>query len=65
MTVLGLQRPEQERYITRAELAQLMGVSTSTIRRLEKKGLPRVMFGRQTVRYRASVAVAWARANSG
>lgn len=61
--IVGLPSPEVERYVSRRELAQIMGVSVDTVKRLEKKGMPRVKFGQRTVRYRASVAVAWARAH--
>jgi excisionase family DNA binding protein len=51
-----------ERYITAAELAELMGVSLSTIRRWTAAGLPSETWGLgHTRRYRASDAIAWAR----
>lgn len=54
--------PEPERYVTARELADLMGVSLSTIQRLTREGMPSVTWGRRTRRYRASVAIGWAKA---
>jgi excisionase family DNA binding protein len=42
--------PEPEHYLTRAELARILGVSKDTVKRLEKRGLPRVVFGERLVR---------------
>lgn len=50
-----------ERYLTRPELARLMGVSVSTIDRMVAEGMPSVLWGRRTRRFLASEAVAWAR----
>jgi excisionase family DNA binding protein len=60
----GLQVPEPERYLTRAELAELMGVSVRTVDRLVADGMPSVTWGLRTRRFRASVALAWARART-
>lgn len=51
---------EPERYLTRAELARLMGISVSTVDRMVGEGMPSVLWGRRTRRFRASEAVAWA-----
>lgn len=51
-----------ERYVTRRELATLMGVSIDTVDRLVSDGMPSVTWGRRTRRFRASVAIAWAAA---
>jgi phage terminase Nu1 subunit (DNA packaging protein) len=51
-----------ERYVTRRELAALMGVSIDTIDRLVVDGMPSVTWGRRTRRFRPSVAIAWAAA---
>jgi phage terminase Nu1 subunit (DNA packaging protein) len=50
-----------EAWITRRELADLMGVSVRTIDRLTAAGMPSVTWGRKTRRYRASIAQQWAR----
>jgi len=49
-----------ERYVTRRELAALMGVSIDTVDRLVTDGMPSVTWGRRTRRFRPSVAIAWA-----
>ncbi len=51
-----------ERYVTRRELAVLMGVSIDTVDRLVSDGMPSVTWGRRTRRFRPSVALAWAAA---
>ena len=52
-----------ERWITAAELAELMGVSRSTVTRLTAAGMPSENWGMaRTRRYLASECVAWARA---
>jgi phage terminase Nu1 subunit (DNA packaging protein) len=49
-----------ERYVSRAELATLMGVSLATVDRLVAEGMPSVTWGRRTRRFRVSVAISWA-----
>jgi hypothetical protein len=49
-----------ERYVSRAELAALMGVSLATVDRLVSDGMPSVTWGRRTRRFRVSVAISWA-----
>lgn len=51
-----------ERYLTRAQLAELMGVSVSTIDRMVASGMPSETWGRRSRRFLASRALAWARA---
>lgn len=53
--------PEPERYVTAAELAEIMGVSVRTIKRMVAEGMPSETWGRRTRRFRPSVAIAWAR----
>jgi DNA-binding XRE family transcriptional regulator len=54
--------PPVERYVTRSELARTMGVSESTIKRLDKDGMPSETWGmKRTRRYLPSACVAWAR----
>lgn len=55
---------EQERYVSRAELAELMGVSLTTVDRLVAEGMPSETWGRRTRRFRPSTALAWARAQA-
>lgn len=49
-------------YVTRAQLAALMGVSTKTIQRWQRLGMPYETWGLRTCRYRPDQAMAWARA---
>jgi hypothetical protein len=60
--VRGIAVPQVEPYITRRELARLMGVCVGTIDRLTREGMPSTTWGRRTRRYRASTAIAWAQA---
>jgi phage terminase Nu1 subunit (DNA packaging protein) len=62
--VVGLPVPEPERYVTRAELAHMMGLSVTTIDRMVAEGLPSETWGRRSRRFRPSVAIAWARTRS-
>lgn len=59
--IRSLPTPEPERYVTRKELATLMGVSLRTVDRMLAEGMPSVSWGRRTRRMRASVAMQWAR----
>ena len=49
-----------EPFVSRHELARLMGVSIDTVDRLVAEGMPSVTWGRRTRRFRASVAIGWA-----
>lgn len=64
-TVTGLPVPERETYVTRRELAALMGVSESTVKRMVREGLPSETWGRRTRRFKPSRALAWAREQEG
>jgi len=59
--VIGLPASEPELYVSRAEMARLMGLSVATIDRLVAAGMPSETWGRRTRRFRPSVALAWAR----
>lgn len=61
MSVHGLPN-KPEGYVTRDELAQMMRVSVTTVDRLRKEGMPFVTWGRRTIRFQPSVAIAWAKA---
>jgi phage terminase Nu1 subunit (DNA packaging protein) len=52
---------ELERYVTRAQLAEIMGVHVNTIDRLVREGMPSETWGVRTRRFRPSIAIAWAR----
>lgn len=60
--MIGLPTPEHEVYVTRRELAQIMGVSIKTVDRLVANGMPSVVWGQRCRRFKPSVALAWARA---
>jgi phage terminase Nu1 subunit (DNA packaging protein) len=60
-TVRALEQPQPERYVTRSELAALMGVSVKTVDRLRQDGMPSVVWSRRTRRFLPSRALAWAR----
>ena len=60
-TIDSLRVPEVERYVSRQELAELMGVSVATVDRLVAQGMPSVTWGRRTRRFKPSVALQWAR----
>ncbi len=49
-----------ERYVSRYELARLMGVSVATVDRMVADGMPSVTWGRRTRRFRPSAAIGWA-----
>lgn len=56
---------QNEPYVTRAELARLMGISVASVDRLVVKGMPSVLWGKRTRRFRPSIALQWARAHGG
>jgi len=49
-----------ERYVSRSELAEIMGVSLATVDRMVAEGMPSVTWGRRTRRFRPSLAISWA-----
>ncbi len=51
---------DTERYVSRLELAKIMGVSLATVDRMVAGGMPSVTWGRRTRRFRPSSAIAWA-----
>ncbi len=53
-------RLEVERYVSRAELAAIMGVSIAPVDRMVAEGMPSVTWGRRTRRFRPSAAISWA-----
>jgi phage terminase Nu1 subunit (DNA packaging protein) len=54
--------PEAERYVTRMQLAHIMGVHVNTIDRMVREGMPSETWGVRARRFRPSIAIAWARA---
>jgi phage terminase Nu1 subunit (DNA packaging protein) len=63
--VVGLPVPEQEPYVTREQLAEIMGVGVRTIDRFRAEGMPCENWGMRAVRFQASRAIAWARTRRG
>ena len=61
MTLHPLPVQQEEAYITRRQLAELMGVSERTVDRMVAAGMPSVVFSRRSRRFLASRALAWAR----
>lgn len=59
--IIGLPVSEKEAYVSRKQLAALMGVSLRTVDKLTAQGMPSVTFGLRTRRYLPSRALAWAR----
>ena len=49
-----------EPFVSRQELARLMGVSVATVDRMVAEGMPSVTWGRRTRRFRPSIAIGWA-----
>jgi hypothetical protein len=48
-----------EPFVSRRQLALLMGVSIATVDRMVAEGMPSVTWGRRTRRFRPSIAIAW------
>jgi phage terminase Nu1 subunit (DNA packaging protein) len=61
VNVVGLPVREPERYVRRAELAEIMGVSVRQIDKWRAEGMPCETWGMRAVRFRPSTAIAWAR----
>ena len=57
---VAVQPVAPERYVARAELAAIMGVSLATVDRMVAEGMPSVTWGRRTRRFRPSAAISWA-----
>lgn len=60
--VIGFPDQSPERYVTRSELAKLMGVHVTTVDRMVREGMPSETWGLRARRFRPSVAIQWARA---
>lgn len=52
-------RPDDERYLTRAQLADLLQVSTKSIARWERDGMPFSSWGPRLHRYRLRDVRPW------
>lgn len=61
MSLRAIPVQQAERYVTRAELAELMNLSVQTIDRMKDAGMPFETWGRRTVRFLPSRALQWAR----
>jgi phage terminase Nu1 subunit (DNA packaging protein) len=59
-TSLGSTTRAPERYVSRAELARIMGISIATVDRMVTEGMPSVTWGRRTRRFEPSAAISWA-----
>lgn len=59
--VIGLPVPQNERYVSRRALAEIMGVSVPTIDRMVKEGMPSATWGLRRRMFLPSRAQAWAR----
>jgi len=53
--------PIVEDYVTASQLARMMGLSESTIKRWVQAGMPSVTFGLRCRRFLPSQAIQWAR----
>ena len=60
MTVSPFPVREVERFVDRRELALMLSVSESTVKRWDVEGCPSVVFGKRTRRYRFSEVFLWA-----
>jgi phage terminase Nu1 subunit (DNA packaging protein) len=63
--VVGLPVQPSERYVSRGELADLMGVHVCTIDRWVDAGMPSEIWGARMRRFLPSRAIAWARTYEG
>jgi predicted DNA-binding transcriptional regulator AlpA len=54
-----------EPLISRAQLADLLGVSEDTIDAMRKAGMPSIRWGRRLIRFRASEALTWFEGHGG
>jgi len=50
-----------ERYLTRQQLADVMGISVKTVDRMVRDGMPSETWGLRSRRFLASRALSWAR----
>jgi excisionase family DNA binding protein len=57
-------RMDVERWLTPTEAGELLGISARTLRRWRDEGMPYVVLGERSVRYRASEITDWARART-
>ncbi len=57
-TVPG-ERPEP--YLTRRQLAEILGTSTDTVDRMRQRGMPSTTWSARSVRFRFSEVEAWRR----
>jgi hypothetical protein len=61
----GAPPPAPEHYVTRADLARILGVSTKTVDRMVGAGMPSEVWGKRARRFLPSEAIAWAGARDG
>lgn len=60
--VAGLPFVPRERFVTRKEMAEIMGISVRALDKLVREGMPSVTWGLRARRFQPSVALAWANA---
>jgi predicted DNA-binding transcriptional regulator AlpA len=58
-TAVPGERPEP--FLTRAQLAEIIGVSTDTVDRMRQRGMPSETWSARSVRFRFSDVEAWHR----
>lgn len=57
--------PNDQIYLTRRELGETLEISSKTIERWQKEGLPAHIWGRRLIRYKLDEVHAWLRTNKG
>lgn len=62
--VIDLPAATPERFVSRQELAQIMGIGLTTLDDFVKAGMPSETWGLRTRRFLPSQAIAWARARA-
>jgi phage terminase Nu1 subunit (DNA packaging protein) len=64
VNVVAPEFPVIETYVTREELAKIMGVHVCTIDRWVAKGMPSETWGLRARRFQPTLAIQWARTRS-
>lgn len=66
MSVHGLPIAESEaHFLTRAQVAERLGVSVSTVKRMEQRGLPSMLMLARTRRFHWPTVAAWVFSHQG
>jgi transcriptional regulator with XRE-family HTH domain len=61
----GLPTQPPEPFVTRKELAAILGVSVGTVDNMRRAGMPSVRWGPRARRFKPAEAIAWAQAHQG